>query len=791
MKTVKLALRSLRRYRMYSLINWVGLSLTLACVIIISRYLFSEYRTDHCFTYHERIAMTYSFPTDESSRPMLMTTDNILMRSNYTNALDMPEVEYYSSFVSMRDVTVEVGNRQLNSHLFATDKEFLQLFDYPLLIGDRATLLSEPNDAVITEAFARRVFGEEDPIGQAIDYNGSLLTVKGIIGETVTQTSFDFDLLVSKALQWRWPPDRYYSAALMVEGVDIRQVNAKLRSEYERPDNANKPIFLYALFPLDELYLDTSIERLFSGFHQGNKGSLRILSLVALMVLLIGIFNYIQIFTVILLRRRGEIGMKRVFGVRPMQLFAQLYVENFLQTLPALLIGWCLIELTQPLQQDILGIAPVGDGCFSLLLSLGLLFILPLITSISPAYRLTRQPTISAIQGGTTVKERSFTRSLLLVFQYAITCCLLIASLFFMKQLQYMLDRDPGFRTEDIIGVWFHRPTSAMYFEQEEIDRLNSERAYILQRIRSSALFEYAVSGKSPYELVADMHARREVGLPGSEKQSVYYVTITEEWLQLFDIPMKEQAMLGGGVSEVLLNETACRQLLRGKGDHATLVLDAYDEDSLLTVKGFTSDFQTMHLSFHDVPLVMHLKESDELKRDRILASIVPGRQAEAIEFLRKLHEEVIGGDFAYRFLADEAAAIYAKDRQVTLIYSLFALIAMIISSLGLFSLSLFDIQLRYREIAIRKVNGATTPVVMRLLLRNYLLLLGVAFLLSIPVSWLAINRYLEDFAHRTQLSWWIFAIALVVTAGVALLTLVGQIRRAAAMNPTEAINKQ
>ena len=155
------------------------------------------------------------------------------------------------------------------------------------------------------------------------------------------------------------------------------------------------------------------------------------------------------------------------------------------------------------------------------------------------------------------------------------------------------------------------------------------------------------------------------------------------------------------------------------------------------------------------------------------------------------MHDELIGGNFEYSFIEDKHRELYLEDLHLTQIYSIFAIIAILISSLGLFSLSLFDVQQRFREIAIRKVNGATTAIVMRMLLQKYYKLLGIAFLIATPISWLAINRYLEDFAHKASVSWWIFAVALLITAGISLATLIWQIRKAARTNPAEAIKSE
>ena len=204
---------------------------------------------------------------------------------------------------------------------------------------------------------------------------------------------------------------------------------------------------------------------------------------------------------------------------------------------------------------------------------------------------------------------------------------------------------------------------------------------------------------------------------------------------------------------------------------------------------GVVKDFKFTHLSKPTPPLV--ISNSGNYNSQKLMASIVPGKKQEAIAFLKKLHDDTVGGEFEYSFVEDEVSAMYREDKKTAYIYSLFTIIAILISSLGLFSLSLFDVQQRYREIAIRKVNGATTNVVMAMMLRKYFKLLGLAFMISIPISLLAIFRYLDHFANKAPISWWIFAVALLITAGISLATLIWQIRKAARTNPAEAIKSE
>lgn len=174
-----------------------------------------------------------------------------------------------------------------------------------------------------------------------------------------------------------------------------------------------------------------------------------------------------------------------------------------------------------------------------------------------------------------------------------------------------------------------------------------------------------------------------------------------------------------------------------------------------------------------------------------LLVSIVPDKKQEAIDFLRKIYNESCGNELPYTFLKDEVLSIYKEDKQLVSVASLFAIIAILISAMGLFSLSLFDIQQRFHEISIRKINGATTKAIWQMLFIKYSQLYGIACLVGLPLSWLAITLYMVDFAYKAHIAWWIFAIAILLTGGISFLTLIWQIRKAARTNPAEIIRSE
>lgn len=789
MKIILLAIRSLMRFRLYTVINVLGLALSLACVIIISRYVYSEATTDHFNTNHERMFLSVRYWGHGEQKALLFTTDNVLMKRDYVNPLDIPEIEQRTSFVSLGNAEIKVDEKRFKAHVLATDTCFLRILDFPVLEGSRAHLLADPKEAVVTKRFARKLFGNANPVGKSFDYNGHILTIRGIIGEPSTQSSLTFDLLISKELQRRWPPVNYFSIALAFPGIEAGQINEKLKNNYHKAGNKS---FFFQVIPLDKLYMDKAIDKGQDTFRQGNADSLKILSLVALLLLFIGLFNFIHISSVVIIKRSRELGMKKVFGARPAQLFIQLYAENLVLTAIALFLSWTIIEITQPIQINQLGIAATVGSSFNTILSLGLLLGLPLIITLYPFFNYSYRQTIRSLRGITPGKNKMGARSLFLVIQYVITCCLIISSLFFMKQLHFMLHADLGYRTQDIIKAWFIRPSSQMVYGEEEEKRSEAVSSTVGEALKASPLFQSFSYGESPYELPDDQFNRINIRIPGGEWQEVLQVKLYKSFFDVYEIPVAAD-QFPTSEKEVLLNETARKLFSRNGQAPKELEKEGYNGTESFLVKGFTPEFQVVHLSQRNQPIIMTLKDiRNELHYPgKLMASVAPGRRQEAIRFLKELHDKTIGGEFEYTFVEDEISAMYEKDRLVARIYSVFTLVSILISSMGLFSLSLFDIQQRYKEIAIRKVNGATTPAIVAMLLRNYYKLLGIAFLVVTPLSWLAITKYLENFANKAPLSWWIFAVAFLITAGISLLTLIWQIRKAARTNPAKAIKTE
>jgi hypothetical protein len=318
--------------------------------------------------------------------------------------------------------------------------------------------------------------------------------------------------------------------------------------------------------------------------------------------------------------------------------------------------------------------------------------------------------------------------------------------------------------------------------------------------MNASPLFSQWTYGKSPNEFTNYGYPFK---LPDGENKAINLNSTSENWLRLFDIQLVAGRLWDDEIDtfydySLIVTESVLK--LFGITDFSNALLQPErrlwtsllrPEEEMKTnppyqIIGVVRDFDYLHLSQKPTPVAFTYSKAS--KESPLIANIVRGRTAEAIEFLRNLHEETVGGEFVYSFVADEIHGMYREDKKIATIYSVFTFIAIFISTLGLFSMSLFDIRQRRKEIAIRKITGATFHDIILLLLKKYFWSVAISFVIAAPVARFAISRYLEDFANKAPVSWWLYAVAVIATVGISLLTLIFQTQKAANQNPADTV---
>ncbi|MDR0725841.1 MAG: ABC transporter permease [Prevotellaceae bacterium] len=797
---IKLSLRTFVHYRLYSLINLLGLALSLTCVIIIARYIYSELTVDRFNTKLDRIYITTVERFGNQGNCFLHGIYNPNNEQNFVDISKHPGVEKHASFIYHHGDEVAFDNRTYKPNLLVIDSVFLQTLDYRVIAG--ANNICRPEDAFLTEAFAAKVFGKEDPIGKTFSYSSvnKTVTVVGIIRQPSHKSMLSFDMLVSSELveEWGHSPQ---SLILLYPKVDYHDVNSRY-NEFTQSGYWWRDSVRYQLFPYKDVYFNKHT----FGFLHGNIVYISILSGIGILLLLIGLVNYINIHSVVMLRRNREFGMKKVFGAGSGRIFVQLFVENLLLTVVASVLAFWLVTILSPFVENTFDIRQYPNLRFDICLAITLIVLLPAVVSLAPCLRYRYFSPLRSLRSINAGNKSLFSRKFFLGFQYFITMGLIVVSLFFVRQLNFMLDKDLGFRTQNIIQVPFveFQSTRAFNMSPEEYReykaKIKTINIMLKQKMTEFPLTEHWSFGYFPIR-----KAPASFKITVADKETECHLFASDEaWFKVFDIQLLEGRLWNDELENsnpynFIVTESTLKQL--GIADYREALMQPIQRlwytgslDDLKTnppyrIVGVVKDFHATHLSQRIEPTVFHFKNLSVT--EPVMVAFAPERRQEVIEFMKNLHDELIGGEFTYSFIEDEITAMYNEDKKVAVICTVFTGIAIMISMLGLFGISLFDIRQRRKEIAIRKINGAQIIDIIRLLLRKYFVVLSIAFAASIPIALFAIYKYLENFAHKASVSWWLFATALAVTIAISLCTLLYQTYKAGNENPAEVIKSE
>ena len=789
MKTLKYSWRFLMRSKSYTIINLLGLACSLACSIILMRYIHRELTVDtHCID-REHV---YAICTNTEGNRGLSG----LKQYNYdTISIDNRFVEAMTTYIPLEKDYVISGTNRIPARCLVTDSVFFQLFHYPIVQGKLS--LTTPQSALLTEKYARKIFGNENPIGKVLRYsNGKDITVEGIVGEPECKTTINFDIILSSKLSQHW--ERMNTELYrFLPGTDINAIN-KTGSvpRYINDPEYDTRTHTFSLISVKDIYWDGSLtDREPAMFLSGNRSHLIILSGVCLLLLLTGILNFINLYLVALLRRGKEYGLKKVFGVCGRTLFANIWIENTLLVLSALLVSWLIIEIMSAPTEYLFDIH-FSYTAFDGWLSASILLLLPVITSIYPYIKYNYTSPILSIRSIGAQSHSKHFRMFFLGAQYIITFLLVVLSLYFNRQLGMLLNTEPGFRTKNIMNV--NLVYESKDFSSYTYESMQQRRQRVMQldnELNACPFIElYEPSNEN---ILTPTFGTNYLNNKG-EKVFLNIHYATPAFFKLYDIKVIE-----GEIPDInkenrrtvfVVNKAALKALgytsINGVGVIEENQKKANANASLQPIVAVVEDYFEGHLTSGIKPTIYPV--GARFSGDLYQIAYTPGKKKEVIDFLRNLEYKVYGSeDFEYTFLEDDIKAMYTQDRQTATIYSIFAGMAIIISSLGLLGISLFDIRQRYREIAIRKVNGASAKDLYRLLFRKYITVLIIAFVIAIPLAYYLINTYTQDFAVRAPVSIDIFIISLLLVIIISLGTLAYQIQKAAHINPTQIMKTE
>lgn len=783
----KTSLRLLLRNKTFSAINILGLSLGIAACILCFIYIQEERNYD---TFHSNYENIYRVNRLESNQEKSSVTSGLLapaLKEEY------PEVEDALRFLPWFDDVVLSHDDQhfLSDELLIAGANFFDFFDFELIQGDPLQVLARPSTIVLTEELAKSLFGDENPIGKSLKgLNDLEYEVTGVAKRAPDNSHFSYDAIISFAtvvpgrgtlnFSWlnRWLTQVVFTFVRLNEETEAQTLTDKLPAFMEKylPDEQSK--FSMYLQPLQEIYLgsnDIAHSRKTAG---GNARYIFILSAIALFLLLIGCINYINISTAKATQRAKEISMRKVLGANKSQLMQQFFGEALLMAFLSALIALLLLRASLP-QVNLILQKELGFDLFSKPWVIGglllLIFLSALLAGIYPAFILASFRIKSLLGAGfRSSSSNSRLRKGLSIVQFGIATCLIAFTILVFQQTRFLQDKPLGFNKDQLIVL------------DLESNLFNNFIPFKNKLLENPHILSIANSQTVPGSSALTTYISDKPDMQNQIESSFWRVDF--DFLKTYDIKIKEgrdfnRQFSTDTLGAVVINESLARTLSLENPLEQRLY---FDDSTSVEIVGLAQDFNYESLYHKIAPQFFFIGG----RVDGKLSLRLDGRDMPAtLAYIKNTWEQFESRyPFKYTFLDEQFASFYEAEQRLFKAIGLFALLCIFIACLGLYGLTAYNVDRLKKEIGIRKVFGAEVADILKLLSKDHLRLIALAFVIAMPVAWLAMRRWLADFTYHVSIAWWIFAAAGVLVLIIALFTVSFQSVKAAVANPAKTL---
>jgi putative ABC transport system permease protein len=794
----KLAIRKFQFNRLIFIGSIITVSIGALCISLLFSYVYNELTMNG---FHKHVKDIYMMVVQISPESQYEPFEaSRFVKFNYK---DYPEVESLVSLLkhSEDQIRVSSGEAFFSSEVLIADSTFFTMFDFKLLIGNKKTILSDPGTAIITEDYARKIFGDKDPVGQEIKLTTSEIktfTIKGVIEKLPSNSSITFDIVL---------PSHSGSYG---GGADFLLVNKKFNKEefekkIENLGNHVLPGSKLSLMSFDDIYFYKNYNDLFHlAFTRfGDKKNVYVLCVIMLIVFAITALNFSGFQVIQINASIKDIGLGKVMGIKKRELFMQKTIEIMLLIFFSSLVVTIAYVAVLPYFNSFTKVFLSPSVLEIIVLNITIIISLFALAMIYPAIITLKIPIIDSLKGKVFSGSFLVSQKSIVTIQYTLTIASIIASLVIFRQVSLMLHKDLGFNCENIIRVKMLNKELPFMRNGNEWKKREAEKQksyqYILNELASIPAITAFAQGESPINPPVIMSWKLKGGEKDFLSQSIWVVH--PDFLQLlglkisegrfFDAQKDEGRFFGpkkdkSKANRIVINEAA-KKFWGIKDIQESRMLSGMGGDSTgYEIIGVVKDFNYQHLSGKPQPLFMVYFE--DINSD-FLIKFKDGSLQSGLQSVSRLFKEVNPGeDFSYSSLSDEIAAMYQKEKRLSQICFIFTIIALFITAIGIFVIAVYDVQRRTKEIGIRKVYGSRVCEIMFILNKDFVKLVLIAFIIACPIAWYPTHKWLENFAYKTELSWWIFAAAGAVAVAIALLTVSVQSYKAATRNPVEAL---
>ncbi len=807
---IKIALRSLLRKKVFSLVNMMGLSVGIASCIMISAYLISETSFDN---FHEDANRIYRVV--ETMEGGSLGKRKLASVEGAIGAFSKREVAAVEDMVRIFELGVlnmKNGEKEFGEPFFSFDSNFFQFFDYPLLSGTPESVFKNPMSVVLSESTAQKYFGMENPVGKTLEAQTNrgdyMVTVTGIMRDMPENSHLHFDMIFPHSVlggfyegfdffgeyDTNWTSTAFTTYIKTTKGVDELQLTTAINqlSDKNRPEDPGRT-YEYSLQPLKDIHFRSADLEGDLNYRKGDSGYMYIFSAVGLIIFVIAFANYINLSTVKATDRIKEIGLRKVVGARRGQLIVQFMSESLFFSIISFGVAFTLIQIARPFLSELFEVDVISFistpgylvTLITIVVSMGLL------AGYYPALVVSKGKVTQALKSQTIVGNKQAFFKGIVLFQFVISLGMIIATIVVYNQLNYVLNKDLGYNQE---GIALIEINSNQARENEETILDGFRR---LSAVKSaSAVSRVPAEWKLFYEIEITEKS-------GQEHHNIPYIGVDINFLDVFEIDLIAGRNFRPSVEDslkVLINETLADQLGIKEVDGQVLTVTGIkrgaDElglgaDLSFQVIGVIADFHFQSLREEIPPMLFTYKRNPIQNIDYFAVKLQSENLANSMLELKEVMKQSDPSPFDYNFLDDKLARYYEEDTKRSRLFISASSIAVFIAFIGLFALVHSALQKRVKELGVRKVLGAQTESLVLLLSKDYLTLLGVSLLIAGPLAYFGISNWLNGFAYKVEISWWFFGLALAICLVITALATMSQINKAISQNPSEILKQE
>jgi len=793
---LKIAIRNLLRYKSFSIINIAGLTIGFTAFLAITLYVVDEFSFDRFHEKKDRIYRAIITAEFDGQTNKWGGAPNLLVT---TAIQDIPEVEratryFHHNFGDLAFLATET-DRFSETQLFYADPALFDIFTIPFRKGNAGTALNRPGTVVLSEQAVKKYFGDTDPIGKVLVVDNNLsLEVTGVYENFPTNSFLQANLIASFSSNWfgqdknqSWGNASFDSFFLLQPATSKASVDEKIAAMLNTHLKEEERWFSISLQPLLDIHLKSAdLNASFDRRNYGDYGQVKILVALAFIILMIAAVNYMNLTTAQSQRRNKEVGISKTLGATHAQLSGKFYFEAALFILLSMFISLAIFTVLMPLYNELSGkhitLEFVRSGWFWTGFA-ALAGLLTFLSGFYPAWYLSSFSPKSALQKTKSSGSQTFIRKSLVVVQFSVSMILIISSVVFFRQMNFIQNKKLGYEPEQVVAVM----TSAAR-NQQQIAALKTaidDLSDVEQTARTQA---YPGIGTSMRNIVRE----------GSEGEGASLLTTraTHEILSILNIKL----LAGNTLPEtkdpkdttiqVVLNKAAVDYLGLTPEEVIGKRVNIQGFYGATEVVGVMEDFHFTSLHQKIGAFCFHNSSRTE-SYNYLLVKVNANNLVTTMNQLETTFKNIIPAAFEYTFLDQQLESLYQTEKNLTKVVSVFSALAIVIACLGLYALAAFMAEQRTKEIGIRKVMGASVPQLVSLLSKDFLWLVGIAVVVGIPVGYYLMDQWLEGFAYKTTIDSMVFVLAGVISLLIAWLTVSYESLKAAMANPVQSLRNE